>query len=88
MSIPFYADNAVAMIMLVLTKVTIRIAIREKREVGVDFVMSSIHFPSWAEQQSLFKLSCADAETCNQLSSVVCEITLFHMQKTCLILIV
>ncbi|OQE23717.1 hypothetical protein PENSTE_c008G01500 [Penicillium steckii] len=32
--------------------------------------MSSIHFPSWAEQQSLFKLSCADAETCNQLSSV------------------
>lgn len=34
--------------------------------------MSNIHFLSWAEQQTLFKLSCADAETCSQLSSVVC----------------
>ncbi|KAJ5388477.1 hypothetical protein N7509_011018 [Penicillium cosmopolitanum] len=32
--------------------------------------MSNIHFPSWTEQQSLFKLSCADAETCSLLSSV------------------
>ncbi|CAG8260312.1 unnamed protein product [Penicillium olsonii] len=32
--------------------------------------MSSIHFPSWGEQQSLLKLSYADAETCNQLASV------------------
>ncbi|KAJ6031866.1 hypothetical protein N7540_002598 [Penicillium herquei] len=32
--------------------------------------MSSIHFPSWTEQQSLFKLSCADAETCNQFSDI------------------
>ncbi|KAJ5167310.1 uncharacterized protein N7482_006091 [Penicillium canariense] len=30
--------------------------------------MMSIHFPSWTEQPSIFKLSCADAETCNQLS--------------------
>lgn len=34
--------------------------------------MSNIHFLSWAEQQTLFNLSCADAETCSQLSSVVC----------------
>lgn len=33
--------------------------------------MSNIPFPSWNDQQSLFKLSCADADTCNQLSSVV-----------------
>ncbi|KAJ5682822.1 hypothetical protein N7462_005987, partial [Penicillium macrosclerotiorum] len=33
------------------------------------FIMS-IHFPPWTKQQSLFKLSCADAETCSQLSSV------------------
>ncbi|KAJ5259451.1 hypothetical protein N7478_012432 [Penicillium angulare] len=32
--------------------------------------MTSIHFPSWNEQQSLFKLSCADAETCNQFSGM------------------
>ncbi|KAJ5523927.1 hypothetical protein N7494_010577 [Penicillium frequentans] len=32
--------------------------------------MSSIYLPSWTEQQSLFKLSCADAETCNQFSSM------------------
>ncbi|KAJ5676703.1 uncharacterized protein N7477_002336 [Penicillium maclennaniae] len=32
--------------------------------------MSNIHFLSWAEQDTLFKLSCADAETCSQLSSV------------------
>ncbi|KAJ5361685.1 hypothetical protein N7541_002529 [Penicillium brevicompactum] len=32
--------------------------------------MSNIHFPSWGDQQSLFKLSYADAETCNQLASV------------------
>ncbi|KAJ5858687.1 hypothetical protein N7534_003964 [Penicillium rubens] len=31
--------------------------------------MSNIPFPSWNDQ-SLFKLSCADADTCNQLSSV------------------
>ncbi|CAG7973929.1 unnamed protein product [Penicillium salamii] len=32
--------------------------------------MSNIPFPSWGDQQSLFKLSYADAETCNQLASV------------------
>ncbi|KAJ6120982.1 hypothetical protein N7523_005262 [Penicillium sp. IBT 18751x] len=32
--------------------------------------MSNIQFLSWAEQETLFKLSCADAETCSQLSSV------------------
>ncbi|KAJ5551822.1 Transcription factor [Penicillium sp. DV-2018c] len=32
--------------------------------------MSNIRFTPWSDQQSLFKLSCADAETCNQLSSV------------------
>jgi hypothetical protein len=33
--------------------------------------MANLQFPSWNEQQSLFKLSCADVDTCNQLSSVV-----------------
>lgn len=33
--------------------------------------MSNMQFSSWGEQQSLFKLSYADAETCNQLASVV-----------------
>lgn len=33
--------------------------------------MASLQFPLWTEQQSLFKLSCADADTCTQLSSVV-----------------
>lgn len=33
--------------------------------------MNNIHLPSWGEQQSLFKLSYADAETCNHLESVV-----------------
>ncbi|KAJ5578553.1 uncharacterized protein N7459_007517 [Penicillium hispanicum] len=42
--------------------------------------MSSVHFPSWTEQQSLFKLSCADAETCNQLSSL--ETSAPPFQKT------
>ncbi|KAJ5331760.1 Transcription factor [Penicillium atrosanguineum] len=32
--------------------------------------MSNIQFLSWAEQETLFNLSCADAETCSQLSSV------------------
>ncbi|KAJ5211038.1 Transcription factor [Penicillium cf. griseofulvum] len=32
--------------------------------------MSNIPFPSWNDQQSLFKLSCADADTCNQLFGV------------------
>jgi hypothetical protein len=33
--------------------------------------MSSIYLPSWTEQQSLFKLSCDEAEICNQFSSMV-----------------
>ncbi|KAJ5997847.1 hypothetical protein N7522_009507 [Penicillium canescens] len=32
--------------------------------------MSSLHFPPWSEQQNIFNLSCADAETYNQLSNV------------------
>ncbi|KAJ5226286.1 hypothetical protein N7468_007511 [Penicillium chermesinum] len=32
--------------------------------------MSSIQFPSWNEQQSIFKLSSVDAETCSQFSSM------------------
>ncbi|KAJ5091291.1 hypothetical protein NUU61_006161 [Penicillium alfredii] len=42
--------------------------------------MSSIHFPSWAEQQSLFKLSCADTDVCGQLSSVEHPVT--HLPRT------
>ncbi|KGO38753.1 Transcription factor, fungi [Penicillium expansum] len=41
--------------------------------------MSNIPFPSWNEQQSLFKLSCADSDTCNQLSSVDNPVS--HLQR-------
>ncbi|KAJ5625014.1 Transcription factor [Penicillium lagena] len=42
--------------------------------------MANLQFPSWNEQQSLFKLSCADVDTCNQLSSV--ESQMPNLQQT------
>ncbi|OQD84873.1 hypothetical protein PENANT_c011G02225 [Penicillium antarcticum] len=43
--------------------------------------MSSLHFPLWREQQSLFNLSCADAETCSQLSNVENPVSQLHRRN-------